>query len=284
MLKSIEVPIEIKNVFIQALKEAYSKHEALDISGEELVQKNRFGETALKVDIEIEEVIINVLKENLIPIRIISEEHGVVDITPSPKYLGILDGLDGSGVYKKSRGVGRYGTMFAIYDSLDPTYDDYLISGAMEHTTGRMYIAVKGEGLSIEKDGKIIKAKSSGKTILDKTINIRIDEYTEMNKKVFSEKLKDFDIQWNGSSCISYVDVASGVADLALECTRKNNLEIAVAYGLETEAGAVIVDINGNSLGNKKYLSFGQDEQVSVITAATRDLAIQLISYLKSVG
>ncbi|MBX4210746.1 hypothetical protein KW783_02115, partial [Candidatus Parcubacteria bacterium] len=72
------------------------------------------------------------LREQNIPIRVIAEEHGVVDITANPRYLGILDGLDGSSVYKKARGTGRYGTMFGIFDTTDPTYQYYVASGIME--------------------------------------------------------------------------------------------------------------------------------------------------------
>lgn len=68
---------------------------------------------------------------------------------------------------------------------------------------------------------------------------------------------------------------------MALECTRKGNLEIAVAYGLETEAGAVIVDMKGEDIGDKRYLDFGQKEQLPIITASTQDLALRLIDHIK---
>ena len=45
-----------------------------------------------------------------------------------------------------------------------------------------------------------------------------------------------------GSSAIAYVDIATGEAHINLEYTRKDNLEIAVAYGLLKEAGAVLID------------------------------------------
>ena len=123
---------------------------------------------------------------------------------------------------------------------------------------------------------------SSSRTQLDPAAQIYIDEYFEVNRETFSKKLKGFNTHYGGSSAVYYADVASGAADLALECTRKNNLEIAIAYGLEMEAGAVMVGLDGASLGDKKYLEFGQKEKVPIITAATRELAERLLEHIKT--
>src|SRR3989344_1695102 len=149
-IEGSENSIEWKELFEQialdSLHRALSVHDNLGETGEELVQKNQFGETTLRVDIECEKAILNFLREVKIPIRVISEEHGQVDITENPRYLGILDGLDGSNVYKKGRGRDRYGTMFGIFSSTNPSYEDYLASGIMEHSTKRLFFAIKNGG------------------------------------------------------------------------------------------------------------------------------------------
>jgi len=288
-IKGIESSIEWKERFEQivldGLHRALAIHDNLGETGEELVQKNQFGEAALRVDIECEKAILDFLKEAGVPIRVISEEHGQVDITENPCYLGILDGLDGSNVYKKERGHGRYGTMFGIFATVNPSYQDYLISGIMEHSTKRLFVALKNGGAFVIEGNKRTPIHSSGRTQLDPDTQIYIDEYFEINRNTFSNKLQNFKPKFRdfsvGSSAIHYADVASGVADLALECTRKNNLEIAIAYGLETEAGAVMVDLDGTSIGDKKYLEFGQKEKVPIITAATKELADELLERIK---
>lgn len=75
--------------------------------------------------------------------------------------------------------------------------------------------------------------------------------------------------------------VAEGLADFALECTRKGNLEIAAAYGLIKEAGGAMVDLEGNDISDQKYLVFGTKENVPIITAATAKLAQKLVIFLK---
>src|SRR3989344_3344288 len=99
--------LELEEIMISVLRAAYQVHESLDERGEEVVFKNQFGDTALRVDVEAENAVIDFLKKWNVPIRIISEEHGQIDISDEPKYLGILDGLDGSNRYLAARGVER---------------------------------------------------------------------------------------------------------------------------------------------------------------------------------
>ncbi len=271
----------LEKIAITALKEAYKLHQKLGAAGEELVQKNQFGETALRMDIEAEKAVINVFRKENVPIRIISEEHGVTEIGSNPIYLGILDGLDGSSVYKRQRDEGRYGTMLGIFSNPNPRYDNYLFSGVMEHPTRRLFYAIKGKGSFVIIDGKSEGIHCSNTKNLNKKTRIYIDEYFDFNKKTFSEKLKGFNTTYYGASCVYYVDLASGNADLVLECTRKNNLEIAIAYGLVTESGGVMVTSEGLSFGPKKYLKFGQDRYIPVISASTKELAEELIEHIK---
>lgn len=271
---------QLQEIGILALRKAYHVHESLGVAGEQEVTKNQHGDMAMKVDVECEKTIIDFLRSENIPIKIISEEHGTTTIGNNPIYTAILDGLDGSGVYKRARGVGRYGTMFAIYAGLNPIYDDYIFCGAMEHSVNHLYFATKGEGAYVISSDKKNRISCNPKTKLDKDGLIYIDEYFEINKKTFSESLLGYNTVCSGSSCIHCADVSSGKADMALECTRKGNLEIAVACGLIKESGGVMITLDGEKLDNKKYLEFGQTEKIPVITAANMELATDLLKYL----
>lgn len=111
----------------------------------EEVRINQFNESALPADIEAERAVLESLRDFRIPVRVLSEEHGIVDLFPDPKYFGVLDGIDGSAVYRKERETGRYATLFAMYDGVDPFYADYLACGAMEHGTERTFLQAKAE-------------------------------------------------------------------------------------------------------------------------------------------
>lgn len=273
-------------VLIDALRAATEVHNQLGEAGEELIEKNQFGETALRADIACEAAVIETLRQQDIPIRVISEEHGQVVIGDRPRFLGVLDGLDGTGVYKAERGKGRYGTMFGIFEGTDPTYDDYLVSGIMEHSTGRLFMAVKGQGAFVIENDVSTPIHTSGKTELDSQFVFWADTAYGITNKTFTEKARPFKPFWRpytaGSLAVHHVDVASGEADLAFECTRKGVLEEAVSYGLITESGGAICDVSGESLGDKKYLQFGQETQIPLIIAATPELAQAVAKHLKT--
>ncbi|NQV00121.1 MAG: hypothetical protein HQ538_05235 [Parcubacteria group bacterium] len=278
---------ELEKIAIEALYESYRVHEELGASGEEIIDKNQFGDTAVKADIECEKVIINYLKKQKVPIRIISEEHGTNDLNDNPIYLGILDGIDGSKVYKESRGKGRYGTMLGIFNNLDPTYNDYVFGGIMEHSTNKLFYDLKYGGSFIRESNKDKNINVSdcrdlnqstkiyADIILDKSLN------TTFIYDTYLSRLEGFKINDLHSTSAHYIDLASGVIDLNLECTRKGNLEIAIGYGFIKEAGGVVVDMEGEDIGTKKYSEYAQDKHVANISASTIELARELVEKIR---
>jgi len=271
---------KLQKEVVVALFKALETHDLLGIKGEEIVQKNQFGDVAVRADIEAENAVLNHLKSIEIPVRVISEEHGQVDITPHPQFLGILDGIDGSAIYKIARSKGRYSTMFGIFQGLNPKYKDYLISGIMEHATKRLFVASRGKGAWLIKNNQNLPIKIPQTDPLNRKTKIYIDNYLEAEKNIYRDILsKKFPNSCNDTSGSStnYLDVILGAYDAYIEYTKKQNLEKAVAYGLIKEAGGVMIGINGNDLGSAKYFEFGQKEAVPVITAATQKLAKQIL-------
>lgn len=274
----------IERIGKEALLQAFQTHESLGEDGIEVVKKNQFGDTAMRGDIEAEDAVLQVLKEQGVSINIRSEEHGDTLIGSSPAlYFGVLDGIDGSAWYKSARGTGRYGTLLGIYKGTDPLYSEYLFSGIMEHATKRLIYGVRGKGSFIYNLTSKTTARihTSITDVLDKKTNIHIDQYWEINKTTFIVPLAGFHVlDYHLCSSVHYANVALGAADLALECTRKNNLEIAAVYGLIREAGGVMVTSDGKDISELPYKTFGQSSSVPVITAASKTLADQLVNFL----
>lgn len=274
---------QITEIGIEALEEAKRVHDSLGKDGLEMVLKNQFGETALRADIEAEKAVLAVLKKHQTPIRVISEEHGVTNITENPVYLGILDGIDGTSVYKKARNTGRYATMFGVANNLNPRYKDYIFSGIMVHASNLLYWAVKGQGAYFDREHRNNvtvrkQLQTSGKISLNEHTRIYLgDDYNETARQNFKGRFPDFWTKSPLSAAISYVDIASGQAELEAEVTRKQNLEQMIAYGLIKEAGGVMVTLDGQDIGSKKYLEFGQKESVPLITAASLELALDCL-------
>ena len=270
---------EIYNTVLMALKSANQRFTFLGKKGLEEVKKNKFGDTSLLGDIECEKAVLEML-DNL-PISVHSEEHGVVFIGDVPKLLGTLDGIDGTSVYKTNRIFGRYATMLGIYKGTNPTYDDYVAGGVMEHASGRIFMAGKGMGTKAYKDDRSASIRTTGSKRHTGLSRICLDDHFQITRDTFFPITGKDGYYNSGSSAELYVRVANGEADLTLECTRKGNLEFGAAYPLIIEAGGAMVDLQGKSLGPKKFLEFGQQEHLPVITAATDDLAQHVLEKLK---
>lgn len=277
-----KMKLEIESISIQALQEAHRIHDELGKGGEELLKKNKYGDTALRVDVEAENAVLNILRKHKLPIRVVSEEHGTTDITQNPVYLGILDGLDGSNVYKEQRGKGRYGTMFAVFANLNPLYSEYIFGGIIEHVVNKLYFAVKGEGSFCVENHEKKQIYCSKKIELNEECKIYSDEqYAKLMKikPLLSaiDKLKSFNPICLRSSCIHYADLSYGSADAVIECTRKGNLEIAVSFPLISESEGVMYSSREQNLSSLRYSSFGQKENITVISACTEQLARNIL-------
>jgi fructose-1,6-bisphosphatase/inositol monophosphatase family enzyme len=268
---------------IKALENAYKIHEELRDKGLESIRKNPHGETALLMDIEAEKAVINTFRKAKAPLRIISEEHGQIDLSDNPQFLAVLDGLDGTSTYKTARGKGRYATMLGIFSNLNPTYGDYIFSGVIELASKKLYYAIKNKGAFLVVNQKKSLIKCSNKKDLDGSTKIYADFDLDKSKNItfihdtYVSKLKGYNLAHLQASSAHYVDLAQGNSDLVLECTRKGNLEIAAAFGLVNEAGGTIVTIDGKSISKKKYLVLGQDKYIPIISASTVELAQALI-------
>lgn len=286
--KITEVEKEVlKTAGIEALKAAKRVHDELGESGlTPVVSPNQFGEQALRGDVEAEKAVLDTLSAYKIPIRVISEEHGIINITSNPKYLGVLDGIDGTANYRAGRNKLRYTTMLGMYANLDPYYRDYIFSGMMEHPSSKLWYALFGKGsLALDLNSQE-QAMVKPNNIKSFTPECRI--YTALSYRetpigrMLEESLSSYGRTEVTSASISYLDIASSVADLEAEITRKKNLEQMIAFGFLKEAGAVMINLQGNDLGTEKYFQFGQETSEGIITAASHELALDFLNYISS--
>ena len=249
--------------------------------GRQLLSKNQFGDTALNMDVQLEKSVINFLQKRHVPATIYSEEHGITEISKNPQYTIIMDGLDGSGVFLENH-RGRFGTMIAIFKGNSPKLSDYICSFIIEHTNKQAIIAFKNEGSYLLKHNNIINVSTPSLRRLRDVKRIYIDRAFHINEKTFFDPLQHLNPLYLKSSAAYYIDLAIGQADLVLECTRKNSIEISVAYGLINEAGGVMVNLQGQDLGEFSYLDYLYfDDNTPVISAASLKMANELIHFLK---
>ena len=229
------------------------RYEELDAgNGRSLIDLiNQFGDQTLVADWELEEVVIKFWRSTDFKIGWIAEEHPMLFDKNEVDYIGYLDGLDGSSVYKVNEG-GRCGTMMSIYRADDQTFAGYIGSLIVDYGSHKIggdcsYIAAKDMGAWADPvtrgDYIQINVTPDGSTRqMRKELLAYADLYFDSVRRA-TKKMIGIKFRYLKASMPYYVDLAQGYAWLVVECTRKHSLEIASAYPLIHEAGGVMVDL-----------------------------------------
>lgn len=273
----------MRDLMKRALLASYERFRVLGEKGQERLQKNQFGDITLRMDSEAEKAVIDCFIHAGLPVRVVSEEHGTFDIG-APEFLLVLDGIDGTALYLHDRHAGHYGTMVGLFRGLDPTYNDYIAGGIMQHASGTLFLGIKDASAFISVGGQETYIHTSGNLNFDQHTVIYVDEYFEENRRIFSKPLEGFNTSYHQASAMYYAALVEGKADVVCECTRKGNLELAAAYGLVREAGGVMMDLQGQDVGGRKYGQFGmQEEHVPVVSAASRELGNKFVAFITAV-
>jgi fructose-1,6-bisphosphatase/inositol monophosphatase family enzyme len=280
---------DLKQFGIEVLGETYAAFLKLvrDGTAQQDVGQNQFGEMAMQIDVQSEEVVIKHLRaysaKTKQGIRVVSEEHGEFVIGDKPELTAFLDGFDGSSAFRDSKGKARGGTMFALYEGTDPRFQDYLLGGIVDHILGKLVVAVKGAGTLLVAGDKTSTARVSNTKTLDDSTRIDIDEGvqnyptfpTHAQGYFYDPIKKSFKTRYVGSSAVYFFDLAAGMTDVVLEYGRKNNLEHMVAYPLIIESGGVMEFVKGGDLGPTHYSDYCAVDNgyPAIIAASTPELA-----------
>jgi len=276
----------ISKAIFDGLLSAYQNHKKLGEEGKTKDKENRFGDMALRGDVEAEEHILYSLKnlserENY---RIIckSEELGENELNPegTKDFFAVFDGLDGSSNYLKGGEFG-YGTMVAVASGENPKYEDFVVAGEAMMEEGKIILAVKNEGVFVYDVAK------EEFTNLSKFKNDEVfSDSKTLGNKYFPEEIKAYgDKPWimTGSTAWSIFSMCTDSRFNGLiEATRKKNLEQPVLYLMITELGGVMVDENGKSIGPNDFKTWGQsrDGEEFLVTAKNRGITLAIVERL----
>lgn len=213
----------LKELGFNALNDAHSKFLELVQEGtaHNDVGLNQFGEMAMRIDVAAEDVVLSSLKnysqKHDQGIQIVSEEHGELTVGDNPLLTAFIDGLDGSSVFRDSKATARCGTMFSLYEGLNPKFENYLLGGITDHILGKTVLAVKGEGTQLLHGNGALPVKASNKKILDHSTKIYIDEgvqnysdFPHPEQGYFYDPIKrDFNTLYLGSTAVYFLILLS---------------------------------------------------------------------------
>ncbi len=240
---------------------------------------NQFGDQTLVADWELEETVVNFWQSTGFKIGWIAEEHPMLFDKNEVDYIGYLDGLDGSSVYKANED-GRCGTMMSIYRADDQTFAGYVGSLIVDYGSHKIggdcsYVAANGMGAwadpVIRGEYIPINVAPGGPIRQMKKLLAYADLYFESVRRV-AKKVTGVKFRYLKASMPYYVDLAQGYAWLVVECTRKHSLEIASAYPLIHEAGGVMVDMASKQDLGDLDRSLAETKEQIIITAPSLEI------------
>lgn len=236
---------------------------------------NRFGESALLADMVSEKEMIKGLEASGLSFQVYSEEHNEFTIGEDPSLSVFMDGIDGSKAFSRGRPSG---TMLSIYQGLNPTFDDYLVSEVILHPSGNLFIARKGNGTRLIDERSIgHRVHTSGIAALDHNTRLGIDVHWDFVRQFYASIINDFKFDPADSTAVQFTELAHGKLAAILQCTRKDSLELAVGYPLVREAGGIVVDEHCRDLGSIHYLEFGHGLEHRPYIATTNMGLAQII-------
>jgi len=254
----------------------YKAHGVLNLLGNKGISEvhdQRVTDISTEGDRNVSAALIKFFTEQKIPAVLYSEESGRVEITRNPKYTIAFDDIDGTDNYFRGRGILPYCTAVSIFDSPEPDFENTLVSGIMEHNSGKLWHAARGGGCYLNGKG----VTTSGRKSLDRRALVIIDHYSAGGDA--SKFLKIYPVSWVkdfGTSAFHLAGISSGLFDACLNPSQKAH-ELGAGYLLIREAGGYLADLDGNSLDKLKY---DFDARYPIIAASTKELGKSLLEKL----
>lgn len=209
---------------------------------------NAKGDKSIGMDVEIERVLIEYIKQNNLPVNIFSEEIGTIEFHPNPSHLISFDPLDGSTNYKIGKGIFPYGLLIACFKGLKPKLKDVIAAGAIEYTQDLVWILKNGKTFD-QKNNRVILKKDWP---IHHSTPIYLDIYYKEGYRAYDSIIPNFFIRNSGSTVgnLSYV-LSNIAAGLGGYCMRPE--EIGAVVALIKGAGGVTVNHQGKDLGEEEF-------------------------------
>lgn len=211
--------------------------------------------------------------------RIFTEGHETYE-GPEPTMLRAVDPLDGSLNFRR-RTDGSQGLPFcsviAEFNTATPTFSDVSVAGVVDLRNGDLWYMSRGMGLTVNGKPQIVSehrkvSKKAGTFII-------ADTYYPATRTLIDRGFPDFQgyIRSPGAAGYELACVASGLVDAFISTNQKCDV-LGAGYGMITEAGGVVYDMNGKDIGPRPFVF---SEQLSIVAAATHELAMEIIERIR---
>ncbi|MHA1772437.1 MAG: inositol monophosphatase family protein [Candidatus Thorarchaeota archaeon] len=247
--------------------------EGIDNATELTGTENQFGDKTLLLDKLAEDAIVETIKSSSIPMKIMSEELGILEADSRPEYLAVIDPIDGSANLERGIPLCSIGiALIPFGDSL--TMDDVEISIVDSIFTDETYLAVKGKGVT--KNGKRVMVRSprhARDAIISYDTKKQWDKtFAEATTRTLSA-VKD--MRRSASNLLDLCWVAGGSLDAMIDMRGRLPIVHVMGTHIVQEAGGYVVGPDGQRLN----LPIDTKYRMSFVAASSKHLAHELLSH-----
>ncbi len=213
------------------------------------------GDVTRAIDLEVENRIITRLKELDVPCLLVCEEHGLVKIGEDPKYVIVLDPLDGSANYVSN--LPFYSVSIAAGEYRpDVKLSDLKVSVVNYVPQNVMYISDVSTG-TFKIEGQDIKFTEFPHEKPTFVLYLEPRDIEKMLKflQKFWNKFPDLKVRIFGSASVEITQTLLRKFTAFIDIRGKLRVvDIAGAYVMAKVLNAHMVDLKGRDLGEYKIL------------------------------
>jgi len=202
------------------------------------------GDTITIADKLVEEYTLSRLKSSGLELLIVSEESGLVKTSSEPKYIALVDPLDGSLNYASKIPLAAVSIVF--FEASRPYLED-AVAGAVSNVFVREVFSFDGEAVYV--NGRVVKGEYSRPhgiiSVYTEDLNLieRIRR-AYLDKLGFKPKIRTL-----GCASLESIYAALGRIDLFVHNTGKlRNLDVACSIGISSRLGMAVRDLHGKPL------------------------------------
>jgi fructose-1,6-bisphosphatase/inositol monophosphatase family enzyme len=238
----------LRSTVVALLKGAHEVAETFTAAHTEEVQDAHVTDISTLADRELSRYFATAVEASLPGAALWSEETGST-IKNGANYTVLVDEIDGTDNFYRGREFLPWCSVLTVFRGASPTFGDALAAGIVDHLSGRIWSAGKGEGLFEQRPAQAeVRLAAGSPGSLDRRSLVLVDHYSAAEKVARLTALnartwvKDF-----GSSAFHGALLASGRVDAYVNLAHKAH-ELGAILLLAKEAGCALRVVDGSPL------------------------------------
>lgn len=241
-----------------------------------VLKKKADGDLTRNIDKIVEDNFIRKLEEIMLPVTLITEETGVINLSEFPYYALFLDPVDGSDM--AARGYPLCSIAMSLYN-LDKMKPEISLIGDIGQ--GKLFCSYEGNAFIYKNNNAKIPIKVAPYKVLKDCMMVCYAAKPARLMKIFEQKnvFEKVGLFLNYGGPMDIARVGEGTVDIFLEFQKGfKSIDFVAGIDIAEKAGAVVTDLQGNPFQVKIDL----DSRQKFLVSTNKEIHNQILELLSS--